>query len=489
MATSHFDLSIAATVNAMADLEWSASTMVESSLERIAESNTTINAVVYTGPVEALTDAEGIDAGLQAGNGKGPLTGIPFLVKDNLMASKTPTTCGSQVLRRHLALYDATVVARLKAAGAILLGKTNLDEFGMGSRTTSSCFGATRNPWDLRRSAGGSSGGSAAAVAAGLVPFALGSDTGGSVRQPAAHCGVTGFKPAWGTVSRFGLVAYASSLDSVGVLARRAEDAELIYHCMAGPDPNDATTASSPTEFLPAEPELLRKLRIGWCPEHFSAAHDEPRGAAEAGLAIRELGGRAGRLDEIAFPHESVLPATYYIIAMSEASSNLSRFDGIRFTRRAAGQSRDVDAMITATRSAGFGAEVRRRILLGAFALSAGYHDQFYAQAGRVRRQVRDGLLKLLEQVDLLALPVTTGTAPRLDAPKDPLADYRSDQFTVAANLAGLPAIALPCGVDADGMPVGMQLMTRPGREPLLFAAGKAWQAATDWHLRRPPHA
>jgi aspartyl-tRNA(Asn)/glutamyl-tRNA(Gln) amidotransferase subunit A len=489
MANALPDLPVAAMAHAIATRQVSATDIVATCLRRIEELDSAFNSVVFVAPEAALVRAAQIDAALDHGARPGPLAGVPFLVKDNLMAMGQPATCGSQLLRRHTGQYDATVVARLKTAGAILLGKTNLDEFAMGSTTTSSCFGATHNPWKGDRSAGGSSGGSAAAVAAGLVPFALGSDTGGSVRQPAAHCGVTGFKPAWGSVSRFGLVAYASSLDAVGVLARSAEDAGLVHSVIAGQDPRDATTRTDAAASRSFGPDLLQQLRIGWCPGHFSGSRDVPRGADQVERATRELGRMAGQLVETDWPQEAVLPATYYIIAMSEASSNLSRFDGIRFTRRAGGSGKGVDAMLTATRSAGFGAEVRRRILLGTFALSSGSYEQFFAQASRVRRLVREGLLKLLQRVDLLALPVTTGSAPRLDAPHDPVAEYRADQFTVAANLAGLPAIALPCGFDAEGMPIGMQLMTRPDRESLLFAVGKAWQAATDWHLRRPPGA
>ena len=414
-----------------------------------------------------------------------PLAGIPVAVKDNMCTLGVPTTCGSRILEGWRPPYDGTVVERLRDAGAIILGKTNLDEFAMGSSTENSAFGPTRNPWDRDRVAGGSSGGSAAAVAAGYAPLALGSDTGGSVRLPAAFCGVVGLKPTYGRVSRYGLVAFASSLDQIGPFALDVPDCALLLQAVAGHDPRDSTSAEVPV------PDFLRELergasgiRLGVPAEAFGAGV-EPGVAKAVREALRTLESLGLPVEEITLPTLDAALPTYYILAPAEASSNLARYDGMQYGVRAATD--DLYTMYAETRRQGFGPEVKRRIMLGTYALSAGYYEAYYLKAQKVRTLVARDFSRAFERVDVVAMPVAPTPAFALgERTDDPLTMYLSDIFTIPVNLAGLPGISLPCGFDR-GLPVGLQLVGRPFEEATLLRVGWAYQQASDWHLRRAP--
>ncbi|HUD40754.1 MAG TPA: Asp-tRNA(Asn)/Glu-tRNA(Gln) amidotransferase subunit GatA [Dokdonella sp.] len=414
-----------------------------------------------------------------------PLAGVPFAQKDNFCTAGLRTTCASRMLDGFVPPYESAVGERLQAAGAVSIGKTNLDEFAMGSSNETSHYGPVRNPWDPTRVPGGSSGGSAAAVAAGIVPFATGSDTGGSVRQPAAFCGVTGLKPTYGRVSRWGLIAYASSLDCPGVLARSAEDCACVLGAIAGHDPRDATSAARPAEdYLAALDAPLAGLRIGVARPYFGAGVEAGVGAAvQAALAEYERLG--ARLVEIDLPHAHLAIPAYYVIAPAEASSNLARYDGVRFGHRCA-HPRSLEDLYTRSRAEGFGAEVRRRILIGTFALSAGYYDAYYLSAQKARRLIAGDFDAAFAQVDLIAGPTAPTTAFALgEKSADPLAMAAADVNTVAVNLAGLPALSIPAGLHA-GLPVGLQLIAPAFAEARLLAAAHRFQQATDWHRRRP---
>jgi aspartyl-tRNA(Asn)/glutamyl-tRNA(Gln) amidotransferase subunit A len=397
-------------------------------------------------------------------------------------------TCGSRILENFVPPFHATAVQRLIEAGVVVLGKTNTDEFAMGSSTENSAYGPTRNPWDLGRVPGGSSGGSAAAVAARLSPLALGTDTGGSVRQPAAFCGVTGLKPTYGRVSRYGLVAYGSSLDVVGALAASAADAAMVYEQIAGHDPLDATTLDAPVEgvrFKGSAEEVFNGLRIGVPQEYFI-----PGMQAEIEQKVREavrfMEALGAQVRSIRLPHTSYALPVYYLIAPAEASANLARYDGIRYGPRA--QAETLGEVYRQTRGGRFGAEVKRRIMLGTYALSAGYYDQYYAQASKVRTLITADFEAAFEQVDMIAAPVTPTTAFAIGEHRDdPLAMYLEDIFTLPANLAGIPGVAFPVGFDASGLPVGMQLMGPHFQEAALLQAAHAYQQVTDWHAARPP--
>ncbi len=405
--------------------------------------------------------------------GDGPLAGIPVAVKDNIVHRGGPTTCASRILEGFRSPYDATVVERLHAAGAFILGKTNLDEFAMGSSTEHSAFGPTRNPLDLERVPGGSSGGSAAAIAAGMAPVALGSDTGGSVRQPAAFCGVIGLKPTWGRVSRWGLVAFASSLDQVGILARHAADAAEVLGAIAGRDSNDSTSADVPVpDYRARLGEGIGGRRFGVVREALELLDGDARAELERSVDALRKGGAV--VESVSIP---LLPrgvAIYSIVANAEASANLARYDGVRYGRRA-GEAPSLDALYRASRSQGFGAEVKRRIMLGTFALSSGYYDAYYGRAQRARAELAREVDAAFRSVDLLLTPTTPTAAFRLgEKLEDPVAMYLSDVFTVPANLAGIPAIAVPSGHDRSGLPLSLQIMGRPFAEGDLLAAA-AW--------------
>ena len=411
----------------------------------------------------------------------GALAGVPLAVKDVLCVRGGPTTCGSAILRDYVAPYDATAVDRVRRADAVLVGKTNMDEFAMGSSTESSCFGPTRNPVDPQRVPGGSSGGSAAAVAADETVLALGSDTGGSVRQPAAYCGVVGLKPTYGRVSRYGLVAYASSLDQVGPVAKDVEDAALLLAVIAGPDPRDATCVDRE---VPDYREKLREgvggLRIGWAKEFYGRGLDgEIRGAAEE--AARRLAAAGAEIVDVSLPvagDPDFCVSCYYVIAMAEASANLSRFDGVRYGFRA-GEPRDLQDLYRRTRSEGFGTEVQRRIMIGAYVLSAGYYDAYYLKAQKVRTLIRRDFERAFESCDLLLSPVAPTAAFRLgEQLEDPLQMYLNDIYTTSLNLAGLPGISVPAALSADGLPIGVQLMARPFEEATLLRGARVLEQA-----------
>jgi aspartyl-tRNA(Asn)/glutamyl-tRNA(Gln) amidotransferase subunit A len=454
-------------------------------LERIAALDPRVGAYLTVTGEQALAQAAEADARLAAGRARGPLDGIPLAVKDVLCTAGVRTTCGSRILESFVPPYDATVVARLAAAGAVLLGKLNLDEFAMGSSTENSAFFPTRNPWDLGRVPGGSSGGSAAAVAADLAAAAFGTDTGGSIRQPAAFSGVVGVKPTYGRVSRYGLVAFASSLDQIGSLTKDVEDAAIVLGAIAGHDPGDATSVDRP---VPDYRALLARgaegLRLGVPDEYFIEGMD-PEVEAAVRAAIRALEKLGASVEPVSLPHTEYGLAAYYLIAPAEASSNLARYDGVKYGLRVPG-ARDLVDMYGRTRAAGFGAEVKRRIMLGAYALSAGYYDAYYGKAQRVRTLVRRDFEGAFERVDLVVAPTTPNVAFRFGDKADPVQMYLNDVFTVPASLAGLPGISVPAGFTGAGLPIGLQLIGRAFEEATMLRAAWAYQQSTDWHTRKP---
>jgi len=462
--------------------EVSARALVELLLDRGARRADALGCYLERLDERALERAAELDARRAAGEPPGPLEGVPFALKANTCLAGAEISCGSRVLAGWRAPYTATAVERLLAAGAVPVAVTNMDEFAMGSSGENSAFGPTRNPWDTARTPGGSSSGSAAAVAAGLVPFALGSDTGGSVRQPAALVGVSGFKPSWGRVSRYGLVAFASSLDQISPLARTVRDLELVYGILAGPDPRDATTEPTPPP-PPFAAGDLAGLRVGVLGDLGDGL--DPQVAAAVEAAVEVLAALGAEPRAVRLPHAHLALPAYYVVATAEASSNLARFDGVRFGPRAEGDG-SLAGMMAATRGAGFGAEVKRRILLGTYALSAGYHDAWYERATRVRRLVRADYDAAFEQVDVVVGPTAPTPAFELGAKRDdPLAMYLSDALTVPASLAGLPAASVPCGT-AAGLPVGLQVVGPRLEDALVLGVARLFQEAGEHHLRRP---
>ncbi|MBI3932439.1 MAG: Asp-tRNA(Asn)/Glu-tRNA(Gln) amidotransferase subunit GatA [Acidobacteria bacterium] len=465
----------------------SAEEVVRAHLDRIAALEPRVDAFLHLLPDRALAAARGLDAALATGLAAPPLAGVPVALKDVLDLEGLPTTCGSRILEGYRPPFTATAVARLEAAGAVVLGKTNMDEFAMGSSTERSGYKKTRNPWDLERVPGGSSGGSAAAVAACLAPVALGSDTGGSIRQPAALCGVVGLKPTYGRVSRYGLVAFASSLDQIGPFARTVEDAALVCSSLCGWDPHDATSAAlAAPDFRAALAAGVEGLRIG-VPWAFLEKGVATGVLATFREALRVLEAAGARVVEIALPHAPHAIATYYLVATAEASSNLARYDGVRYGLRVPAP--DLERLYGETRDRGFGAEVKRRIILGTFVLSAGYHDAYYGRAQRVRTLIRRDFETAFAACDAVATPTTPTTAFRFgEKTEDPLEMYLADVFTVPANLAGIPGASIPCGF-AGGLPVGLQILGRPFDEETILRVGHAYQQATDHHRHRPPLA
>jgi aspartyl-tRNA(Asn)/glutamyl-tRNA(Gln) amidotransferase subunit A len=457
----------------------------EAHLARIAALDEQIGAYVTVTRERALAAAGAADERYRAGRPRGPLDGVPVAIKDVFCTRGIRTTCGSRILEGFVPPYDATPVARLAAAGAVILGKTNMDEFAMGSSTEHSAFKLTRNPWDLARVPGGSSGGSAAAVAADLAVAALGTDTGGSVRQPAAFCGVVGLKPTYGRVSRYGLVAFASSLDHVGPITRNVHDTALVLQAVAGVDPRDSTSVDAPVpDYVAALAEGVAGLRLGVAREYFTDGMD-PEVERAVRAAIERLRGLGAAVEEVSLPTTDYGLAVYYIVAPAEASSNLARYDGVKYGLRAAG-GRDLVEMESRTRAAGFGAEVKRRIMLGTYALSAGYYDAYYGRAQKVRTLVKRDFAAAFARVDLLVAPTTPGVAFKHGEKEDPLAMYLNDVFTVGADLAGLPAVSVRCGFSASGLPIGLQLIGRPFDEARVLRAAHAYEQATDWLMRRP---
>jgi aspartyl-tRNA(Asn)/glutamyl-tRNA(Gln) amidotransferase subunit A len=461
----------------------SAREVVEESLTAIGASDGQIHAFVEVTADRALDRADRLDAALAAGLDPGPLAGVPVALKDNMCTRGVPTTCSSRILQGWKPPYDATVVERLEAAGAVVVGKTNMDEFAMGSSTENSCTGPTRNPRDRSRVPGGSSGGSAAAVAAGFVPLAFGSDTGGSIRQPAALCGVVGMKPTYGLVSRYGLVAFASSLDQIGPFSTRVEDAALAFEVIGGHDPRDSTSLAAPApEVRSAVGRGVDGMRIGLVTELVDGVQEEVADRVRAAAAAMEAAGAT--VEEVSVPQFRYGLAAYYLIAPAEASSNLARFDGVRYGLRVDGP--DSASMNVATRTAGFGPEVKRRIMLGTYALSAGYYDAYYARAQRVRTLVSDGFAYAYTKFDALLGATTPTTAFALgEHTEDPLSMYLSDTCTVPASLAGHPAISVPFGSDRTGLPVGVQAMAPALGEAVLFALAGALERAAPAEAAR----
>jgi aspartyl-tRNA(Asn)/glutamyl-tRNA(Gln) amidotransferase subunit A len=452
------------------------SEVCRAALDRIEKDNDRLNAFITIDRESALRRAAAMDAGIQNAINQKPLAGIPIAIKDNLCTESIRTTCASRILANYVPPYTATVVKKLEDAGAIIVGKTNLDEFAMGSSTENSAFGPVRNPWNEEYVPGGSSGGSAVAVAAGHVPVSLGSDTGGSIRQPASFCGVVGLKPTYGRVSRYGLVAFASSLDQIGPLATNVRDAARMLQAIAGHDRYDSTSVNAPVpDYLNAVHGDIKGLRLGVPPECFGEGLDgEVREKVEA--AIRRLEERGAQVVEVNLPHMKYVIAVYYIIATAEASSNLARYDGVRYGFRAE-EARTLSEMYRRTRNLGFGPEVKRRIMLGTFALSSGYYDAYYEKAQRVRQMLVNDFAEAFRKCDVIATP-TAPTPPYKIGEKtdDPLAMYLGDIYTVTINLAGVPAISVPCGRSRMGLPIGLQLIGNHFDEPRLLNAAYAYE-------------
>ncbi len=453
----------------------SARAVAEEALAAVAARDGELRSFLTVLGDDALRQADAVDAAVRAGHDPGPLAGVPVALKDNMCTRGAPTSCGSRILEGWRPPYDATVVTALRAAGAVTIGKTNMDEFAMGSSTENSAFGPTRNPRHHGKVPGGSSGGSAAAVAAGFTPVALGSDTGGSIRQPAALCGVVGMKPTYGRVSRYGLVAFASSLDQIGPFATTVEDAALLFDVLAGHDPLDSTSLpSGPEPTLPAVHDGAEGIRVGLCRDLIEGC--APDVAARVHEAAEALARAGAKVEEISVPEFGYGLSAYYLIAPAEASSNLARYDGVRYGLRV--EAEDVATMNTATRTAGFGPEVKRRVMLGTYALSAGYYDAYYAQAQRVRTLVMQAFDRAYETVDVLLGATAPTTAFDLGAKvDDPMAMYMNDVCTIPSNLAGHPAVSVPFGVGEDGLPVGVQVLAPALGEATMFRVARVVEA------------
>ena len=454
---------------------------------RINQVEPRIKAYVTLAKDSAMAQAEVLDEQLKGWRKTNPLMGMPIAVKDNICTDGVLTTCASRMLDTFVPPYNATVVSKLRERGYLLLGKTNLDEFAMGSSTENSAFGPSRNPWNQAYVPGGSSGGSAAAVSADECAAALGSDTGGSIRQPAALCGVVGLKPTYGRVSRYGLVAFASSLDQIGPITKDVTDAAILMNAIAGHDPSDSTSANVPVpDYMKAlKKKDVKKLRIGLPKEYFAEGlnPEVEQAVRQAVDVLQELG---GDIKEISLPTTGAAVAAYYLIATAEASSNLARYDGVKYGLRTK-QSKDLLDMYMKTRQEGFGAEVKRRIMLGTYALSAGYYDAYYGKAQAVRTLIRRDFEMAFKEVDLIATPVTPATAFKFgEKIQDPLQMYLSDIYTISINLAGIPAISVPCGFSYGGLPIGLQLIGRPFEEDIVLRGAHAYEQATEWRLKKP---
>jgi len=465
--------------------EVTAQEATEALLKRIKEVDPKIKAYLTVTEQEALEGAQEADRRIAAGKAS-PLTGVPLAIKDNMCTQGIKTTCASKILENFIPPYDATVVRRIKEDGGVLLGKANMDEFAMGSSTENSRFTVTRNPWNLETIPGGSSGGSAAAVAADACIAALGSDTGGSIRQPAACCGVVGMKPTYGRISRYGLVAFGSSLDQIGPLTKDVEDCAILLNTIAGHDPLDSTSIDLP---IPDYRKALVKDVKGWIlgvPKEFFVEGMNPQVEEQVGQAIRVLEGLGATVKEIALPHTGYAVATYYIICTAEASSNLARYDGVKYGFRASG-SKELMEMYQETRSEGFGAEVKRRIMLGTYVLSSGYYDAYYRKASQVRTLIKEDFEKAFGECDVIVTPTAPTPAFRLgEKVQDPLQMYLSDIFTISVNLAGVPALSIPCGFSKEGLPIGLQIIGRHCEEERIIQAAYAFEQNTDHHTKRP---
>ncbi|MCA1925257.1 MAG: Asp-tRNA(Asn)/Glu-tRNA(Gln) amidotransferase subunit GatA [Thiobacillus sp.] len=479
------DASLAALAAQLSAKSVSSRELTQHFLDRIGTLNSAINAFVTVDAEKSLAEAAAADALIAAGRAV-PLTGVPVAHKDIFCAEGWLTTCGSKMLANFVAPYDAHVIQRFKAAGMPSLGKTNMDEFAMGSSNETSYFGPVKNPWDPARVPGGSSGGAAAAIAARMAPAATGTDTGGSIRQPAAFTGITGLKPTYGLVSRYGMIAFASSLDQAGPMAKSAEDCALLLNVMTGFDPNDSTSLErSKEDYTRDLDKPLAGLRVGLPREFFAdGLNSDVARAVEAAVSdLRKLGAAAV---EVSLANAGLAIPVYYVLAPAEASSNLSRFDGVRYGYRAP-EYTDLNDMYAKTRAQGFGAEVKRRILIGAYVLSHGYYDAYYLQAQKIRRLIADDFAQAFKVCDLILGPTTPGTAFRLgEKSGDPVKMYLNDLYTIPANLAGLPGMSLPCGFDSHNLPIGLQLVGNYFSEATMLRVAHQYQRATDWHTRMP---
>ncbi len=457
--------------------------LTEAAFDRITAIDNDVKAFLTLTPELALEQARTADERLARGE-RAPLLGVPIAIKDVLCVKGVPCTCGSRILEDFVPPYSATAVEKLEGAGAVILGKTNTDEFAMGSSTENSAYFATHNPWDISRVPGGSSGGSAAAVAAGMAFAALGTDTGGSVRQPASFCGIVGLKPGYGRVSRYGLAAFASSLDQIGVLARCIADAALVLAAIAGHDPHDSTSVPAPPLPSLGEESEVRGLRVG-VPQDYFIAGMQPEVEQAVRAAIDEMRKLGAEIRPVTLPHTRYALPVYYLIAPAEASANLARYDGVRYGLHVEGQ--DVEDAYRQTRGQGFGPEVKRRIMLGTYALSAGYYDAYYLKAQQVRTLIKDDFDKAFTQVDIIACPTTPSTAFKIgEKVDDPLQMYLSDVFTLGASLAGVCGLSLPCGFDGAGLPIGLQLIAPAFEEARLLQAAHVYEQATNWRSCKP---
>ena len=468
---------------ALANGEISSVELTQSYLDRIKKYNEELNSYITVCEESALVQAKEADK-KRVHSDSSPLLGIPLAHKDIFCTNGVTTTCGSRMLHNFIAPYDATVVGKFNDAGVVMLGKTNMDEFAMGSSNETSFFGPVRNPWDTNRVPGGSSGGSAAAVAADLCTMATGTDTGGSIRQPAAFCGITGFKPSYGRVSRWGMIAFASSLDQAGPLTKSAEDAALMTNVMAGLDKKDSTSIDKPVEDYTATlNDSLEGLKIGIPKQHFAEGltADVEKGIQEALCEYEKLG---ASITEVDLPNNHLSVSAYYVVAPAEASANLSRYDGVRYGYRCANPA-DLEDMYNRTRSEGFGEEVKRRILVGTYALSAGYYDAYYRKAQKIRRLIKNDFVETFKEVDVIIGPTSPHTAFELGTKTDPVTMYLEDIYTIAVNLAGLPAISIPAGI-ANGLPLGMQIVGRDFGEAKILNVAHQFQQQTDWHRQKP---
>ncbi len=455
-------------------------------LERIKEVDGKVHSYLWLNEEDALKQAQEADQLIKSGKNLNPLLGIPIGLKDIFVTKGIPTTCGSRILQNFVPPFDGTAVSRIKERGAVIVGKLNMDEFAMGSTTEGSAFGPTHNPWALDYIPGGSSGGSAAAVAADECIGSLGTDTGGSIRQPASCCGVVGIKPTYGRVSRFGVIAYASSLDQVGPFAKDVKDAAILLEAIAGYDPNDSTSVPKEVPIYTASlTGKINGLKVGLPKEYFISGLD-PEIDRALRNAAKVLEGQGAEVIEVSLPHTEYCIACYYIIAMAEASSNLARYDGVRYALRVE-QPGSLLNMYKATRREGFGAEVRRRIILGTYTLSAGYYDAYYLKAQKVRTLIRKDFEQAFQKCDLMISPVLPTPPYKLGSKiNDPLEMYLSDIFTVSCNLAGLPGMSVPCGFSKDGLPIGMQVLAPPFEEEKIFKLAYAYEQNTDWHKQKP---
>ncbi len=488
MATDPTPLSLAEVAAALSAGETSSVEATRAYLDRIGKLDKKLNSYLLVDGERALEQAKASDERRAKGRALSSLDGAPLGIKDVIVTHGLRTTAGSKILENFRnPPFEATVMRKLREAGAVALGKLNMDEFAMGSSTENSAFGPTLNPWDLSRTPGGSSGGSAAAVAAGLCAASLGTDTGGSIRQPAALCGVSGIKPTYGRVSRYGVIAYASSLDQVGPFGRSVEDCALLLQAVSGYDPLDSTSLEAPVpDFTAASRAQLKDVRLGVPRQYFVGGGLDAEVEKSVRAAIARLQESGAKVVEVDLPHTPYAVACYYLVATAEASSNLARYDGVRYGLRASGV-KDLLDLYEESRSQGFGAEVKRRIMLGTFCLSAGYYDAYYKKAQQVRRLIQKDFLDAFGKVDAIVGPVSPTAAFKIgEKTGDPLQMYLSDIYTIAVNLAGLPGMSVPCGFTGGGLPVGLQIISRPLAEETVFRVAGAYERSTDWHRRRP---